>query len=139
MAWSQCRVNVECYWQLMVDKVIRNQILCFVGLKYSIAFDFDTVANVKQQHKVNVVGKFGNRPRDFTYDVSKADEIHDFLEKVGLDGSPEHQVQLDALKGQKPVCKFHASNSHATADYVAFRHAIQDKIDGGLLSSRNWT
>ncbi|CAI8594987.1 unnamed protein product [Vicia faba] len=28
-------------------------------------------------------GKFGNRPRDFTYDVSKADEIYDCLEKVG--------------------------------------------------------
>lgn len=78
-------------------------------------------------------GKFGNRPRDFTYDVSKADEIYDCLEKVGLVGSPEHQVQLDTLKGQNPVCKFHASNSHATADCVAFRHAIQDKIDGGLL------
>ncbi|KAA0049660.1 Retrotransposon gag protein [Cucumis melo var. makuwa] len=73
------------------------------------------------------VGKFGNRPRDFTYDVSKADEIYDCLEKVGLVGSPEHQVQLDTLKGQNPVCKFHASNSHATADSVAFRHAIQDK------------
>lgn len=60
-----------------------------------------------------------------TYDVSKADEIYDCLEKVGLVGSPEHQVQLDALKGQKAVCKFHASNSHATADCVAFRHAIQ--------------
>lgn len=69
-------------------------------------------------------GKFGNRPRDFTYDVSKADEIYDCLEKVG---SPEHQVQLDTLKGQNPVCKFHASNSHATADCVAFCHAIQDK------------
>lgn len=75
-------------------------------------------------------GKFGNRPRDFTYDVSKADEIYDCLDKVG---SPEHQVQLDTLKGQNPVCKFHASNSHATADCVAFCHAIQDKIDGGLL------
>lgn len=32
-------------------------------------------------------GKFSNRPRDFTYDVSKADEIHDCLEKVGLVGS----------------------------------------------------
>jgi len=48
-------------------------------------------------------------------------------------GSPEHQVQLDTLKGQNPVCKFHASNSHATADCVAFCHTIQDKIDGGLL------
>lgn len=74
-------------------------------------------------------GKFGNRPRDFTYDVSKADEIYDCLEKVG---SPEHQVQLGTLKGQNPVCKFHASNSHATA-CVAFCHTIQDKIDGGLL------
>ena len=70
-------------------------------------------------------GKFGNRPRDFTYDVSKADEIYDCLEKKV--GSPEHQVQLDTLKGQNPVCKFHASNSHATADCVAFCHAIQDK------------
>lgn len=76
-------------------------------------------------------GKFGNRPRDFTYDVSKADEIYDCLEKKV--GSPEHQVQLDTLKGQNPVCKFHSSKSHATADCVAFCQAIQDKIDGGLL------
>ncbi|KAL5080142.1 hypothetical protein RYX36_008563, partial [Vicia faba] len=27
-------------------------------------------------------GKFGNQPRDFTYDVSRADEIYDCLEKV---------------------------------------------------------
>ncbi|KAL5805844.1 hypothetical protein ACOSQ4_028577 [Xanthoceras sorbifolium] len=76
------------------------------------------------------VGKFGNRPRDFTYDVLKADEIYDCLENKM--GSPEHQVQLDTLKGQNPVCKFHSSNSHATA-CVAFCQAIQDKIDGGLL------
>jgi hypothetical protein len=63
---------------------------------------------------------------------SKAYEIYDCLEKKKV-GSPEHQVQLDTLKGQNPVCKFHASNSHATADCVAFCHTIQDKIDGGLL------
>lgn len=51
-----------------------------------------------------------------------------------IKSEPEHQIQLDTLKGQNPVCKFHASNSHATADCVAFRHAIQDKIDGGLLT-----
>lgn len=62
------------------------------------------------------------------------DEIYDCLEKVGLVGSPEHQVQLDTLKGQNPVCKFHSSNSHATADCVAFRHAIQDKEDWWRLA-----
>lgn len=42
-------------------------------------------------------GKFGNRPRDFTYDVSKADEIYDCLEKVG---SPSSQVRH--TKGTEP-------------------------------------
>jgi len=47
-------------------------------------------------------GKFGNRPRDFTYYVSKADEIYDCLEKVGLVRSPRASSPVRHTKGGEP-------------------------------------
>lgn len=72
--------------------------------------------------------------RQYTFCVSKADEIFDYLMKVKfikfIDGAKE--LSNKEIKG-KDFYKWHQSFGHSTSNCLHFRNIVQDNIDNGLL------
>ena len=69
---------------------------------------------------------------DYSFDISKADQIFDHLLKDKqiklLDG---HKIpSQEELKGKR-YCKWHNSYNHATINCMVFRRAIQKGIEEG--------
>ncbi|GKV53168.1 hypothetical protein SLEP1_g59706 [Rubroshorea leprosula] len=117
------------------------------GTYYQDAFDLDVVEVfadkpvtcpnlVKVTQQVEAATKrlpyeFG---RQYTFDVTKANEIFDYLKKSGHIKLPQgHRLPTVAEIASKDYCKFHNSWKHSTNDCVIFRNVLQDKIDKGLL------
>ncbi|XP_075473940.1 uncharacterized protein LOC142504997 [Primulina tabacum] len=75
-------------------------------------------------------------PKDmqYTFDVSKTEEVFDFLVKEKfITFPPDHMMPpKEELKGRE-YCKYHNSYNHATKSCCAFKNILQDRINKGIL------
>ncbi|XP_073121819.1 uncharacterized protein [Henckelia pumila] len=76
----------------------------------------------------------GMRTVEYIFDISKTEEIFDFLVKEKFITFPaDHHISKKAeLKG-KEYCKYHNSFNHNTNSCWEFRNIIQDRITKGVL------
>ncbi|GKV50945.1 hypothetical protein SLEP1_g57622, partial [Rubroshorea leprosula] len=117
------------------------------GTYYQDAFDLDVaevfadkpvtcpnLVKVTQQVEAAAKRLSYESGRQYTFDVTKANEIFDYLKKSGHIKLPQgHRLPMVAEIASKDYCKFHNSWKHSTNDCVIFRNVLQDKIDKGLL------
>lgn len=70
----------------------------------------------------------------YTFDVSKTEEILDFLVQEQFITLPFGHIlpSTEELQG-KDYCKYHDTWTHSTNNCWAFRNAIQERIDKGVL------
>jgi len=78
---------------------------------------------------------FGHKePEKFTFDITKADRIFDFLLQEGqIKLSPNHVIpSAEELKKMK-YCKWHNATSHSTNECKVFRQHLQSVIESGRI------
>ncbi|XP_075491134.1 uncharacterized protein LOC142529477 [Primulina tabacum] len=79
-------------------------------------------------------------PKDmqYTFDVSKTEEVFDFLvKKKFITFPPDHKMPpTEELKGRE-YCKYHNSYNHATKYCWAFKNILQDRINKGVVKFPN--
>ncbi|XP_073025118.1 uncharacterized protein [Primulina eburnea] len=79
-------------------------------------------------------------PKDmqYTFDVSKTEEVFDFLVKEKfITFPPDHRMPLtEELKGRE-YCKYHNSYNHATKSCWALENILQDIINKGVVKFPN--
>ena len=70
----------------------------------------------------------------YTFEVSKTEEIFDFLVKEKFITFPDNYKvpTKEELKG-KEYCKYHDSYNHSTNSCWAFKNVVQDRINKGVL------
>ncbi|XP_073030718.1 uncharacterized protein [Primulina eburnea] len=79
-------------------------------------------------------------PKDmqYTFDVSKTEEVFDFLVKEKFITFPhDHRMPpTEELKGRE-YCKYHNSYNHAAKSCWAFKNILQDRINKGVVKFFN--
>ena len=77
--------------------------------------------------------------RSYTFDITKAEEIFDFLmvDKMFKYSFGQKFSSLTELK-DKEYCKYHNSCNHSTNNCIVFQNDIEDQIDKGkFIFSKN--
>ncbi|GLU07026.1 hypothetical protein SLE2022_240060 [Rubroshorea leprosula] len=92
------------------------------------------LVKVAQQTDKTVKRYVGEAGKQYTFDISKTNEIFDHLKKSGLIKLPPgHKIPMAGEIGNREYCKYHNSWKHSTNDCVIFWNVLQEKIDKGIL------
>ena len=76
---------------------------------------------------------FGHKePERFTFDITKADRIFDFLLQEGqIKLSPNHVIPSAKEVKKMKYCKWHNATSHSTNECKVYRQQLQSAIESG--------
>jgi len=74
----------------------------------------------------------------FSFDITKADRIFDFLLQEGqIKLSPNHVIPLAEELKKIKYCKWHNATSHSTNECKVFRQQLQSAIESGRIKFYN--
>ena len=103
----------------------------YIGTKTNECLALKRLTLIKEKKKISKANQIA---REYSFDLTKADEIFDALIKNGqIKLSDYHVIPPPEDQAGKEYCKWHNSWIHTTNNCVIFRNVIQKAIDDGKL------